>query len=54
MMNMFGFQHGDFPITEDLGNRSLALPFSGTMSEEVVVTVCQRIADALLAAEKLD
>lgn len=54
MMDMFGFQYGDFPITEDLGNRSLALPFSGTMTEEAVVTVCQRIADALLAAEKSD
>ena len=54
MQDMFGFQSGDFPVTEDLGNRSLALPFSGTMSEEAVVTVCQRIADALGAAEKLD
>jgi perosamine synthetase len=54
MQDMFGFQHGDYPVTEDLGNRSLALPFSGTMSEEAVVTVCQRIADALAAAEKLD
>jgi len=54
MQDMFGFQEGDFPVTEDLGNRSLALPFSGTMSEEAVVTVCQRIADALGAAETLD
>ena len=54
MMDMFGFRSGDFPVTEDLGNRSLALPFSGRMSEEAVVTVCQRIGDALLAAEKLD
>jgi len=54
MKKMFGYQLGDFPITEDLGNRSLALPFSGMMTEEEVVTVCQRIADALAAAEKLD
>ncbi|MFW5713453.1 MAG: DegT/DnrJ/EryC1/StrS family aminotransferase [Brevefilum sp.] len=54
MQKMFGFRHGDYPVTENLGDRSLALPFSGTMSEEAVVTVCQRIADALLAAEKLD
>jgi dTDP-4-amino-4,6-dideoxygalactose transaminase len=54
MMNMFGYQRGDFPVTEDLGNRSLALPFSGAMSEEEVVTVCQRIADALIAAEKFE
>ncbi len=54
MQDMFGFELGDFPVTEDLGDRSLALPFSGTMSEEEVETVCQRIAEALVAAEKLD
>ena len=52
MIDMFGFQPGDFPVTEDLGNRSLALPFSGMMDEEAVVTVCQSLADALTAAEK--
>jgi dTDP-4-amino-4,6-dideoxygalactose transaminase len=49
---MFGTQKGDFPVTEDLGDRSLALPFSGTMSEEEVATVCQRLAEALAAARK--
>ena len=52
MKQMFGYQPGDFPVTEELGERSLALPFSGTMSEEAVVTVCQRIAEALMAAQK--
>jgi perosamine synthetase len=52
MMEMFGYRRGDFPVTEDLGDRSLALPFSGMMSEEEVVIVCQQIADALGAAEK--
>jgi dTDP-4-amino-4,6-dideoxygalactose transaminase len=52
MKQMFGYQPGDFPITEELGERSLALPFSGKMSEEAVVTVCQRIAEALMAAQK--
>lgn len=32
-------------ITEDLGNRSLALPFSGVMSEEAVEQVCMTIAE---------
>jgi dTDP-4-amino-4,6-dideoxygalactose transaminase len=52
MMEMFGTQAGDFPVTEDLGNRSLALPFSGAMTEEEVVVVCQRIAESLIAAQK--
>lgn len=52
MIKLFGFQPGDFPVTEDLGNRSLALPFSGEMTEEMVVRVCGSIADAVNAAEK--
>ena len=51
MMKMFGYQPGDFPVTEDLGNRSLALPFSGQMTEEMVVRVYQALSDALIAAE---
>jgi dTDP-4-amino-4,6-dideoxygalactose transaminase len=54
VMEMFGTQLGDYPVTEDLGNRSLALPFSGTMTEEEVVTVCQQIAEAVVAAEKTE
>ena len=45
MAKQFGYQRGDFPITEDLGNRSLALPFSGVMSEEQVARVCETIAE---------
>jgi dTDP-4-amino-4,6-dideoxygalactose transaminase len=52
MIEMFGYQEGDYPVTEDLGNRSLALPFSGAMTEEEVVSVCQCIAESIIAAEK--
>ncbi|HEY9121694.1 MAG TPA: DegT/DnrJ/EryC1/StrS family aminotransferase [Brevefilum sp.] len=52
MVKMFGYQQGDFPVTEDLGNRSLALPFSGRMSEEEVLTVCQRLAEALVSVKQ--
>lgn len=40
MVERFGYQPGDFPITEDLGRRGLALPFSGVMSEGQVDQVC--------------
>jgi dTDP-4-amino-4,6-dideoxygalactose transaminase len=40
MKEMFGYQRGDFPITEDLGNRGIALPFSSVMTEEQVEIVC--------------
>jgi len=47
MLNRFGFQIGDFPITEELGNRGLALPFSGLMTEEQVDLVCRKIKKCL-------
>ena len=43
MVDRFGYREGDFPVTEDLGRRGLALPFSGVMGEQQVETVCQNI-----------
>lgn len=39
----FGYKEGDFPITEDLGKRGLAIPFSGIMTENQVDFVCKII-----------
>ena len=47
MANQFGYRAGDFPVTEDLGKRSLALPFSGIMTEEQVDLVCGVLNDCL-------
>jgi dTDP-4-amino-4,6-dideoxygalactose transaminase len=47
MANQFGYRAGDFPVTEDLGKRSLALPFSGNMTEEQVDLVCDVLDDCL-------
>ncbi len=43
MVEKFGYQEGDFPITEDLGRRGLAIPFSGVMTEAQVEIVCNEI-----------
>jgi perosamine synthetase len=43
MVERFGFRAGEFPVTEDLGRRSLALPFSSVMSEAQVDYVCQQL-----------
>jgi perosamine synthetase len=43
MIERFGYQPGDFPITEDLGQRGLALPFSGVMTETQVDYVCRSL-----------
>jgi dTDP-4-amino-4,6-dideoxygalactose transaminase len=39
----FGYQRGDFPVTEYLGDVSLALPFSSVMTEDQVDYVCAHL-----------
>jgi len=46
-MEMFGYQPGDYPVTEDLGNRGIALPFSSVMTEEQVDLVCRVLGKLL-------
>jgi dTDP-4-amino-4,6-dideoxygalactose transaminase len=43
----FGYQRGDFPVTEHLGDVCLALPFSSVMEEGQVETVCRELESAL-------
>lgn len=47
MVERFGYQDGDFPVTEDLGRRGLALPFSSVMSQDEVQRVAEAIRNAL-------
>jgi len=42
-VNQFGYQAEDYPITMSLGERGLAIPFSGVMTEEQVDFVSQKI-----------
>ncbi len=51
MKERFGYQEGDFPISEDLGTRSLAIPFSGVMTESQVEMVCEALKDILKGME---
>ena len=48
LVEQFGYQKGDYPATEDLGHRGLALPFSGRMTEEQVDLVCRHLRDSIL------
>ncbi len=50
MVDIHGYQEGDFPITEDLGKRSLALPFSGVMTRDQVELVGSALRAAIQAA----
>ena len=45
----FGYRRGDFPVTERIGDTSLALPFSGVMTEVQVDRVCRALCQALRA-----
>jgi dTDP-4-amino-4,6-dideoxygalactose transaminase len=47
MVKKFGYEKGDFPITEDLGRRGLALPFSSVMTQEQVILVCEALEKVL-------
>jgi dTDP-4-amino-4,6-dideoxygalactose transaminase len=52
MVEQFGYREGDFPVTEDLGKRGLALPFSGMMTEEQVEIACNALRDCIERAQK--
>ena len=47
MVERFGYRPGDFPVTEDLGMRGLAIPFSSVMTEGMVEQVCEAIRAVL-------
>jgi perosamine synthetase len=48
----FGFGPGDFPVTEKIAARTLAIPFFTDMTEEQVDYVCERLIDRLSATQK--
>jgi dTDP-4-amino-4,6-dideoxygalactose transaminase len=50
MVERFGYRAGDFPISEGLGRRGLALPFSSVMSEAQVELVCAEVRMAVRSA----
>jgi perosamine synthetase len=52
MVERFGYRPGDFPVTEDLGMRGLAIPFSSVMTEGMVGQVCQAIRAVIQALPK--
>jgi dTDP-4-amino-4,6-dideoxygalactose transaminase len=47
----FGFRPGAFPVSEEMGRRCLALPFSGAMTDVQIDTVCGALAEVLAEAE---
>jgi perosamine synthetase len=55
MVERFGFKPADFPVCEYVANRTLALPFFGSMTEKQVNRVCdtlERILERTLVQQK--
>jgi perosamine synthetase len=50
MVERFGYRAGDFPVTEDLGQRGVAVPFSGVMTEAQVEYVCAALREEIRPA----
>jgi dTDP-4-amino-4,6-dideoxygalactose transaminase len=49
--NRFGFRPGDFPVSEEMGRRCLALPFFGAMTDPQIDNVCGVLGEVLAEAE---
>jgi len=45
--DMFGYKEGDYPITERIASRTIALPFHNNLSSSEVAFVCKTLATLL-------
>ena len=44
---MFGYQEGDFPVTEDVTGRTIALPFFNNLKEEQIDYVVEKLKEGI-------
>jgi len=44
---MFGYKRGDFPVTEDVSDRTIALPFFNNLKEEQIDYVVDRLKEGI-------
>jgi perosamine synthetase len=47
MVKQFGYTEGDFPITESVSKRTIALPFHNNLSKDEVAVVCTTLKEIL-------
>ncbi|MFH0780024.1 MAG: DegT/DnrJ/EryC1/StrS family aminotransferase [Parcubacteria group bacterium] len=50
--NAFGYKYGDFPITERISERTIALPFFNNLSEAQIDVVAEALQNALNKIQK--
>ncbi len=46
-VDMFGYKRGDFPITEDVAGRTIALPFFNNLAEEQIDYVVEKVREGI-------
>lgn len=44
---MFGYKEGDFPVTEDVSGRTIALPFFNNLKEEQIDYVVEKLKEGI-------
>ena len=44
---MFGYKEGDFPVTEDVTGRTIALPFFNNLKEEQIDYVVEKLKNSV-------
>jgi len=44
---MFGYKEGDFPVTEDVAERTIALPFFSNLKEEQIGYVVEKVKNSI-------
>ena len=47
MVERFGFAKGDFPVTESVSERTIALPFYNNLAKDDVAVVCRTLKEVL-------
>jgi len=47
MVEQFGYKRGDFPVTESVSERTIALPFYNNLTEDETAVVCRTLKEIL-------
>jgi perosamine synthetase len=47
MVEQFGFKEGDFPVTESIADRTIALPYYNNLTKAEIATVCDELRRAV-------
>ena len=47
MTKQYGYKKGDFPVTESIAERTIALPFYNNLTKDDIATVCKTLKEIL-------